>query len=73
MELKIKVRTDMSLKLTQMNKKLCIVMSATKENTWEIMNHLTSTWEVREIFHEVTGQLNFKEKSDFSKSQEERM
>ena len=33
MELKIKVRTDMSLKLAQMNKKLCIVMSATKENT----------------------------------------
>ena len=63
----------MSLKLAQMNKKLCIVMSVTKENTWEIMNLLTSIWEVREIFHEVTGQLNFKEKSDFSKSQEERL
>ena len=38
MELKIKVRTDMSLKITQMNKKLCILMSATEENTWKIMN-----------------------------------
>lgn len=45
-------------------------MSATKENTWKIMNLLTSIWEVREIFHEVMGQLNFKEKPDFSKLQE---
>lgn len=42
-------------------------MHCDEENTWKIMNLLTSIWEVREIFHEMMGQLNFKENPDFSK------